>query len=191
MLFTLGLDSQFAIVETIVTGILDFAPDQRKRKTLIVGVICVVGFLCGLPLTTEGGGYLLDLLDYYAAGWPYLFIGLTELIIISYVYGIQNFLDDLYHICKFNPGMRLKANFVFLYSTLSPFIIGIILIVSWAQYEPLTKGSYSYPGWANAIGWIIAMIAILAMPVVAVALVVQRVLELRKQGNAITVSTQN
>ena len=71
----------------------------------------------------KGGGFLLDLLDYYAAGWPYLFIGFTELIIISYVYGIQNFLDDLYHIMKFNPGMWCKTHFMFIYLTLSPFII--------------------------------------------------------------------
>ena len=29
MLFTLGLDSQFAIVETILSGILDFKPSLR------------------------------------------------------------------------------------------------------------------------------------------------------------------
>merc|ERR1711953_419315 len=65
MLFTLGLDSQFAIVETILSGVMDFQPSLRKYKTYLVGVICVIGFICGLPLTTRGGGYLLDLLDYY------------------------------------------------------------------------------------------------------------------------------
>merc|ERR1712062_606979 len=90
MLFTLGLDSQFAIVETILSGILDFKPNLRSKKTIVIGIICVIGFFCGLPLTQQGGPYLLDLLDYYAAGWPYLFIGFTELIIIGHVYGIAN-----------------------------------------------------------------------------------------------------
>ena len=74
-------------------------------------------------MLSQGGGYLLDLLDYYAAGWPYLFIGFTELIIVSYVYGIQNYLDDLYHIMKFNPGMWVKTHFMALYMSLSPIII--------------------------------------------------------------------
>ena len=55
MLFTLGLDSQFAIVETILTGILDFKPELRPKKTYIVGIVCIIGFLCGLPLTTRVG----------------------------------------------------------------------------------------------------------------------------------------
>ena len=53
MLFTLGLDSQFAIVETILTGIMDFEPRLRTKKTYIVGIVCVLGFLFGLPLTTR------------------------------------------------------------------------------------------------------------------------------------------
>ena len=56
MLFTLGLDSQFAIVETILTGILDFKPDLRSRKTYIIGGVCTIGFLCGLPLSQQVQG---------------------------------------------------------------------------------------------------------------------------------------
>ena len=32
----------------------------------------------------------------------------------------------------------------------------------------MTKGDYVYPEWADAIGWIIAMVGILAVPVAAV-----------------------
>lgn len=53
MLFTLGLDSQFAIVETILTGVLDFQPRLRSKKTYVVGIVCFLGFICGLPLTTR------------------------------------------------------------------------------------------------------------------------------------------
>ena len=53
MLFTLGLDSQFAITETILSGVLDFKPKLRSKKTIIVGIICIAGFLLGLPLCTR------------------------------------------------------------------------------------------------------------------------------------------
>jgi len=179
MLFTLGLDSQFAIVETILSGIMDFEPRLRTKKTYIVGIICVVGFLLGLPLTTRGGGYLLDLLDYYAAGWPYLFIGLTELVIIGHIYGIENFFDDISSMVPKNPGTWVrkylpsiyfwtKTNINFIYMTMSPLLIAVILVISWASHEPLKKGTYEYPAWADGIGFLIAMIAILAVPIVAI-----------------------
>ena len=74
MLFTLGLDSQFAITETVLTGITDFEPRLRKYKTYVVGVICTIGFLCGLPLTTRVffSHFLLNFpykLNFYFTGW--------------------------------------------------------------------------------------------------------------------------
>ncbi|CAG0888136.1 unnamed protein product [Cyprideis torosa] len=53
MLLTLGLDSQFAIVENIVTSLTDAHPPLRKKKTWIILLVCVLGFLLGLPLCTQ------------------------------------------------------------------------------------------------------------------------------------------
>jgi len=174
MLFTLGLDSQFAIVETILTGILDFAPRLRPKKTLTVGIICITGFILGLPLTCPGGGYLLDLLDNYAAVWPYLFIGFSELMIISYVYGYNNYIDDLEEMTNASwlQG-KVKKVWSFFYMGLSPLVIFVILCISWNQYKPFTKGDYVYPDWANGIGWLIAMTCILAVPAVMVYMFVK------------------
>jgi len=169
MLFTLGLDSQFAIVETILTGILDFLPALRPKKTLVVAAVCIVGFILGLPLTCPGGPYLLDLLDYYAASWPYLFIGLMELVIVSYIYGYDNYVDDLYEMTRFNwvdKGLRMFMKPF--YWVVSPLVIFIIFCFSWANYEPLKKGDYVYPPWANGIGWILAMTCILPVPGAAI-----------------------
>ena len=138
----------------------------------------------------QGGGYLLDLLDYYAAGWPYLFIGFTELIIISHVYGIQNFLDDVFTIVgikKSNKFIKLqvwgKSVLFFIYTTLAPLIIFVILIISWSSHEPLTKGEYIYPKWANDVGWAIAMIAICSVPFVAILQMLWAVFkEVEKKG---------
>jgi hypothetical protein len=55
------------------------------------------------------------------------------------------------------------------------FFLQFILLISWFRYEPLKKGDYEYPGWANGIGWAIAMTAILAVPFVAIVQILHKV----------------
>ena len=57
MLFTLGLDSQFALVENIITSLLDEYPKLRRWKPWVVIATCVILFLLGIPLTTEVGSF--------------------------------------------------------------------------------------------------------------------------------------
>ena len=44
-------DFQFAMVETVLTGCMDQVPRLRKSKTFVIGAICCIFFLLGLPLT--------------------------------------------------------------------------------------------------------------------------------------------
>ena len=58
---TIGIDSEFCIVESLVTGIVDMWPNQLRpiRKAFTLG-ICVLLFLVGLPMTTQGGAYVFQ-----------------------------------------------------------------------------------------------------------------------------------
>ena len=67
--------------------------------------LAAYGPLCGLVVTVDywshrsvnlslqGGMYLLQLMDHYAASWSLLIIGLTEVLIITYVYGKTTFVN--------------------------------------------------------------------------------------------------
>ena len=68
---------------------------------------------------------------------------------------------------------KLKKPMMVFYCGLSPVVIGVILVASWAQYTPMTRGSYTYPAWANGVGWLIAMTAILSVPAGAVLAIVR------------------
>ncbi|RWS06865.1 solute carrier family 6: member 5-like protein, partial [Dinothrombium tinctorium] len=93
MLFLLGIDSQFAAIETIITFIFDTLRSSKNKlsKPIIVIITGTSMFICGLSLCTKNGIYVLELLDTYSAGFPYLLIALMETIIISYIYGKCDF----------------------------------------------------------------------------------------------------
>ncbi len=61
---------------------------MKLNKPAIVSITALIWFICGLPLCTNAGIYILNLMDTYAAGFPYLVIGLLEIFIVVYIYGM-------------------------------------------------------------------------------------------------------
>ena len=58
---TIGIDSEFCIVESLVTGLVDMFPDTlRPRRRQFTTAICILLFLLGLPMVTNGGAYVFQ-----------------------------------------------------------------------------------------------------------------------------------
>lgn len=49
---TVNLCFQFAMLESVLTGIVDYFPALRSKKTLVMLVISIVFYILGLPMTT-------------------------------------------------------------------------------------------------------------------------------------------
>lgn len=47
-------------------------------------------------------------------------------------------------------------------------LLQCIIVFGFVWYEPLKYDDYTYPGWANAIGWGMAFSSILCMPILAI-----------------------
>jgi len=95
MLLTLGLDSQFALLETVQTAVLDRMPSLREHKFFVLVVVSIFGYLGGLIFTAQSGIYWLSLFDKYAANFSVLIIAITECILISWFYGAERFLREI------------------------------------------------------------------------------------------------
>lgn len=95
MLLTLGLDSQFALLETVQTAILDRFPHLREHKIVVLAVVSTMGYLIGLIFTTQGGVFWLQLFDKYAANYSVLLIAISECLLVSWYYGAERFLRDI------------------------------------------------------------------------------------------------
>ncbi|KAL5015178.1 hypothetical protein ScPMuIL_009448 [Solemya velum] len=164
MLITLGLDSQFVGLEAILTSIVDQFPTLRPHKTFVILAISIVFFLLGLPMTTPGGMYMLQLMDHYSASWSLMLIGLTEVVAISYCYGINRFFEDIKIMLGSYPFIWWKICL----AGLTPVFMVFILVFAWVDYEPVIYGDYKYPKWADSMGWMMALASVLMIPMTMV-----------------------
>ncbi|XP_039266427.2 sodium-dependent proline transporter-like [Styela clava] len=154
MLFTLGLDSQFAMVETVVTGLVDEFPKFfRNRKTHLMLAVSIVAFLLGILLVTEGGIYWFNLYEWYSAYFGLLILSLFMCLAVNWGYGYAfttkwRFNHDIKLMLGFQPFWYFKIAWMFV----TPAMITFIILYSGIFYTPITFGDYKYPKWAENLG---------------------------------------
>uniref|UniRef100_A0A8C8SX35 Transporter n=1 Tax=Pelusios castaneus TaxID=367368 RepID=A0A8C8SX35_9SAUR len=165
MLLTLGLDTMFATIETIVTSVSDEFPKYlRTHKPLFTLVCCIAFFIMGFPMITQGGLYMLQLVDTYAASYSLVIIAIFELVGISYIYGLQRFCEDIEMMIGFQPSKFWRVCWAFV----TPTILTFILCFSFYQWEPMTYGAYHYPGWSMVLGWLMLACSVIWIPIMFV-----------------------
>ncbi|XP_077296604.1 glycine transporter [Arctopsyche grandis] len=167
MLLTLGLDSQFALMETVTTAILDRFPNLRERKIWVVLGVAVFGYFGGLIFTTNSGMYWLQLMDKYAANWSVLLIAISECILISWLYGAERFCQDIQDMI--GPQTKLWVFFwSWMWKLITPSALLFILFFNWVEYKPASYGHYVYPFWADAVGWVIGVLPVVVIIIMAI-----------------------
>uniref|UniRef100_A0A7N4PQ54 Transporter n=1 Tax=Sarcophilus harrisii TaxID=9305 RepID=A0A7N4PQ54_SARHA len=165
MVVLLGLDSQFVCVESLVTALVDMYPNilrkKNRRETLIL-VISVLSYLIGLIMLTEGGMYVFQLFDYYAAsGMCLLFVAIFETLCVAWVYGAERFYDNIEDMIGYRPWPVIKYCWIFL----TPAVCTATFLFSLAKYTPLTYNKkYTYPWWGDALGWLLALSSMVCIP---------------------------
>ncbi|PIK54916.1 putative sodium- and chloride-dependent GABA transporter 2 [Apostichopus japonicus] len=164
MLIMIGLDSQFTILEGLVTSIMDEFPslNLREHRAKFVGVVCLVEFLFGTLCITKGGMYIFQLFDSYgASGFCLLWIATWECAAVAWGYGVKKFYKNVSDMLGFTPGWYFPVCWVFV----SPVVSFGIFLFSLIDYQPATYGEdYYYPVWGNIIGWILAIISMHWLP---------------------------
>ena len=94
MLLNLALSSTCGSVENFIAFIIDEWPSLREHRVKVLLVFNFLSFLGGLPFCFEGGIYLFTIFDTRLVAS--LLIGVTlEMVLVGWVYGIRNFLDNL------------------------------------------------------------------------------------------------
>ncbi|XP_048685062.2 sodium- and chloride-dependent GABA transporter 2 isoform X2 [Caretta caretta] len=165
MVVLLGLDSQFVCVESLVTAVVDMYPTifrkQNRRETLIL-LVSILSYLVGLVMLTEGGMYIFQLFDYYAAsGMCLLFVAIFETLCIAWVYGADRFYNNIEDMIGYRPWPIIKYCWLFI----TPAVCMATFLFSLIKYTPLTYNKkYVYPWWGDTLGWLLALSSMVCIP---------------------------
>ncbi|XP_060065225.1 sodium- and chloride-dependent glycine transporter 1-like [Ylistrum balloti] len=164
MLFTIGLDSQFGMFETMTSAFVDEFPDLLKnRKEMFTAFMCFLEFLLGIPCVMQGGVYVLQIMDWYCSTFSLMILSLTECIVIGWIYGADRFYRDIELMIGYQPCAWWKICWCFI----TPVLILFIWLFSVTQLSPVTYGDYHYPQWAINLGWFLGLISLVPVPVCA------------------------
>uniref|UniRef100_A0A6I8NTN7 Transporter n=1 Tax=Ornithorhynchus anatinus TaxID=9258 RepID=A0A6I8NTN7_ORNAN len=163
MVVLLGLDSQFVCVESLVTALVDMYPHvfrkKNRRETLILGRATP-----NTPLSPrgQGGMYVFQLFDYYAAsGMCLLFVAIFETVCVAWVYGAGRFYDNIEDMIGYRPWPIIKYCWLFF----TPAVCLATFVFSLAKYAPLTYNKkYLYPWWGDTLGWLLAVSSMVCIP---------------------------
>lgn len=147
----LGIDSEFCIVESFITGVVDNWPELLRphRKKFTVAICCLM-FLLGLPMVTnvsiaprflkflfergnyfensvsfQGGVYIFQLMDFYSAsGMSILWVCFFQTIAISWIFGAKKFCDCIHQMM----GVRLNKFWYICWVLFAPVIMAVSIV---------------------------------------------------------------
>ncbi|XP_068105668.1 sodium- and chloride-dependent neutral and basic amino acid transporter B(0+)-like [Hyperolius riggenbachi] len=173
MLLALGLDSQFALIETLTTTIQDVFPKVMKKMRIpLTTAICAMLFLLGLPCVTQAGIYWVNLIDSFCGGWALLFAAVLELAAVIWIYGGNRVILDI-------EMMLGKKHWIFwlwwriCWYFVSPVLLAVILVWSLVTYEATTYGGVIYPKWAIILGFLMVVFCLIWIPIIAIVKIIQ------------------
>ncbi|XP_061073698.1 sodium- and chloride-dependent GABA transporter 2-like [Conger conger] len=165
MIILLGLDTQFVMIEVLMTSVMDLFPKVLRRagrREIFLLLFCLTCFVLELVMITQGGMYVFQLLDYYACnGACMFFVCAFKVLAMGWLFGAERMMDVIEDMTGERPSLIFKL--CWLYFT--PLVTLGSLIFSLVKYQPLTFNRwYVYPDWAYVLGLLLALSSVVLVP---------------------------
>ncbi|XP_038046532.1 sodium- and chloride-dependent glycine transporter 2-like isoform X1 [Patiria miniata] len=164
MLFIIGLDTQFVIIERSVTGLVDEFAFLRRHRLLTLLVWCLAMFFVGLIFVTNAGPYWLAFVNAYAPSVALIFFVAGECLAISWLYGIRRLLNDIRSMIGDKVvDFPLFKLYPFAWAMIVPLFLLIVVVFKFiTRTEPQYNGPL--PAWSAGIGWSIFIVVLVWIP---------------------------
>ena len=163
---TIGIDSEFCIVESLVTGLVDMFPETlRPRRRQFTTCVCVLLFLLGVPMVSQGGAFVFQLMDFYSAsGITILWVCFFQTIAIGWIFGARRFAECVEKMTGYRP----SAYWVTTWGAVAPMVMAVIFVSYLLFWTPVKYGKTPYPLWAHALGFSMSFASMMWIPGYAV-----------------------
>ena len=133
-LVTLGIDSAFSITESILASIVD---KTGWRRSIVLPVISIVGFLLGLIFITKGGFGWLGTIDGFVNGTlGVAFLGLLECIVLGWLWRI----DILRRHANSRSDWKVGKWWDYLIRLVIPVVLGALFF--WEIFDYIDAGGF-------------------------------------------------
>ncbi|XP_020712553.1 sodium-dependent nutrient amino acid transporter 1 isoform X2 [Ceratitis capitata] len=139
MLFILGIGTIAALQSAIITVLCD--QFKLKKFWLVSLVITIVEFGISLLYITQGGQWILNLVDFFAGTYIVFSLAVFEVAGITWFYGLRNFCDDV----EFMTNRKVSVYWRLCWGLITPLLLAAIFIYSLAIMEPITYAGLPYP----------------------------------------------
>ena len=143
MLYTLGIGSNIGLTSCCVSSIRERFPSLSQWQA--ASGVCLVSFLIGLIYVTPGGQFMLTLIDNYSGSMSVLILGIFELFVLGWYYGVHRICKDAKMMMNRKTGWYWRI----CWGVITPLIMTVILIYSYISYVPLTYKRIEFPTWAS------------------------------------------
>ena len=148
-----GVSSHISIVEAVTSALIDKLGSSRK---MVVTAICIIGFALTSVFTTGAGLLILDIVDHFINNICLLFAALVEIVLMSWVIGLDGVRDDVNTHSDFSVG-KLWA---FSLRIITVLVLGYTFLSSLYNKVTVPYGGYPMSDLVM-FGWSILPLAIL------------------------------
>ncbi|CAB3409812.1 unnamed protein product [Caenorhabditis bovis] len=179
MIFLLGISTEIAYVNVFCSALCDHIVILRKKKCIVVVFWCLTLYLIGLVMITDGGYFWFIMFDEYAAGVSSCVAVTAEVLVISFVYGRRNQLDDMLEMfgpanSKFSKIFgKLSPYFGFNWMLITPILGSILIVLASIRDYPFEGRPDVFPVMFDIIGWTICLLPVVMVPIFAIVAIIE------------------
>ncbi len=147
-----GMSSMISISEAVCSGLMDKFSWPRKATA---SILCLVGFVLSLVFMTNGGLFVLDIVDHFINNFGIVLAGLVEVVLLSWFFKLDTVREHANALSDFAIGSWWN----FCLKVITPIVLGYMAIAN--LVGDIRVPYEGYPASALLIfGWCVVVVII-------------------------------